>query len=118
MVFGSFLNVVVYRVPARISLNRESRCPVCATPIKPWQNVPVLGWLVLRGKAACCGAPIAARYPLVEAFTGLVFAVATAVTLWAVGTPGPKDWVVLAVVLVVAMAVIVLTLIRHDARAR
>lgn len=75
LLIGSFLNVVAYRVPAKISLTRESRCPHCDAPIKPWHNIPVIGWLVLRGKCANCKAPISARYPIVEALTGIAFAV-------------------------------------------
>ena len=52
LVIGSFLNVVAYRVPAKISLLRESRCPHCDAAIKPWQNVPVVSWIALRGKCA------------------------------------------------------------------
>ena len=74
LVIGSFLNVVVYRVPAGISLLRESRCPSCDAPVRPWQNVPVVSWLALRGRCASCGAPISPRYPLVELATGLAFA--------------------------------------------
>lgn len=80
LLIGSFLNVVAYRVPAKVSLLRESRCPHCDTRIKPWHNVPVLGWMILRGRCANCSAPISARYPLIEALTGVAFA---AVTWWA-----------------------------------
>jgi leader peptidase (prepilin peptidase)/N-methyltransferase len=74
-VVGSFLNVVAYRLPRHESLLRPaSRCPHCETPIKPYDNVPVLGWLWLRGRCRACGAPIAWRYPLVEALTGLLCA--------------------------------------------
>jgi leader peptidase (prepilin peptidase)/N-methyltransferase len=72
-IFGSFLNVVVYRLPRRESLVRPaSRCPSCATPIKPYDNVPVLSWLLLRGRCRSCSQPIPRRYPLVEALTGLL----------------------------------------------
>lgn len=72
---GSFLNVVVHRVPRRESLvSPGSRCPRCDTPIRARRNVPVLGWLMLRGRCADCSAPISARYPLVEAGIGLLFA--------------------------------------------
>jgi leader peptidase (prepilin peptidase)/N-methyltransferase len=75
LVIGSFLNVVVHRVPRRESLvSPGSRCPRCDTPIRARHNVPVLGWLMLRGRCADCSAPISARYPLVEAGTGLLFA--------------------------------------------
>jgi leader peptidase (prepilin peptidase) / N-methyltransferase len=74
-VFGSFLNVVAYRLPRGESLSRpRSRCPGCETPIRPYDNVPVLSWLVLRGRCRSCQTPISARYPLVEAATGLLCA--------------------------------------------
>lgn len=74
LLIGSFLNVVAYRVPAGISLMRESRCPQCDAPIKPWQNVPVVSWIALGGKCANCETRISARYPIVEAVTGVAFA--------------------------------------------
>ena len=77
LAIGSFLNVVVYRVPARIPLTRESRCPACETAIRPWQNVPVLSWVFLGGRCARCRASISPRYPLVEVATGLFFALVT-----------------------------------------
>jgi leader peptidase (prepilin peptidase)/N-methyltransferase len=78
---GSFLNVVIWRLqqeePAKRSLGGRSHCPNCGALIPYWFNVPVLGWLVLRGKAACCRKPISLRYPLVELLTaGLFFAIA------------------------------------------
>jgi leader peptidase (prepilin peptidase)/N-methyltransferase len=74
-IIGSFLNVVAYRLPRGESLSRPaSRCPSCGTPIKPYDNVPVLSWLVLRGRCRACGASISARYPLVELGTGLLCA--------------------------------------------
>ncbi len=74
LVIGSFLNVVICRVPAGESVVRPaSRCPHCATPLRPWQNVPVVSWLALRGRCASCSAPIALRYPLVEVATAVLF---------------------------------------------
>jgi leader peptidase (prepilin peptidase)/N-methyltransferase len=74
VVIGSFLNVVVYRVPRGESLvHPASHCPACLAPIRPWHNVPVLGWLVLRGRCADCRTRIPVRYPLVELGTGLAF---------------------------------------------
>ncbi len=71
---GSFLNVVIHRVPRNLSLVRPaSRCPECDTPIRRRHNIPVAGWLLLRGRCADCGARISARYPLVEAGTALLF---------------------------------------------
>jgi leader peptidase (prepilin peptidase)/N-methyltransferase len=67
---GSFLNVVSYRLPRRESLVAPaSHCPRCATPVKPYDNVPILSWLLLRGRCRSCAEPISARYPLVEALT-------------------------------------------------
>jgi leader peptidase (prepilin peptidase)/N-methyltransferase len=96
LVVGSFLNVVAYRLPimlerawrAEIAVAADgtpaadperfnlawpaSRCPSCRKPIAAWQNIPVLSWFLLRGRCSGCQAPIAARYPVVEAFTGLL----------------------------------------------
>src|SRR5437016_10715971 len=78
-VVGSFLNVVAYRLPRSESLvSPSSRCPGCGTPIKPYDNVPVLGWLLLRGRCRACREPISARYPIVEALSA---ALALAVVL-------------------------------------
>lgn len=74
LLIGSFLNVVIYRLPRGESLNRPaSRCPSCGKPVKPYDNIPVLSWLILRGRCRSCGAPISVRYPLVEALTAAVF---------------------------------------------
>lgn len=74
LVLGSFLNVVVYRLPAGIPTSYpSSRCPRCLVAIRPWHNVPVLGWVLLRGRCRDCGCAISARYPLVEAMTGILF---------------------------------------------
>jgi len=74
-ILGSFLNVVAYRLPRKESLlHPGSRCPECETPIKPYDNVPVLGWIWLRGRCRACGARISWRYPVVEAVTGLLCA--------------------------------------------
>ena len=74
LLVGSFLNVVIHRLPRGESLMRPaSRCPGCATPIKPYDNVPVVSWLLLRGRCRSCGARISPRYPLVEGLTAAVF---------------------------------------------
>ncbi|KJL25814.1 Type 4 prepilin-like proteins leader peptide-processing enzyme [Microbacterium azadirachtae] len=115
LVIGSFLNVVAYRVPAGISLVRESRCPGCDAPIRWWQNVPVVSWVALRGRCARCAAPISAQYPLIEAFTGVVF---VGVAWWALRLAAPVGaiadpvfWVVLVAFLGFAAVSIVLSLI-------
>jgi len=74
LVIGSFLNVVIHRVPAGLSLvTPASRCPACEAPIRWYDNIPIVSWLVLRGRCRDCGAPISARYPLVETLTGVAF---------------------------------------------
>ncbi len=73
-VIGSFLNVVSHRVPRHESLVRPgSHCPACGHPIRPWHNIPIVGWLLLRGLCADCHGRIPARYPLVELATALLF---------------------------------------------
>jgi leader peptidase (prepilin peptidase)/N-methyltransferase len=77
--FGSFFNVVVYRLPRGESLNSPpSHCPKCNTPIKPYDNIPIISWLILRGRCRSCHEQISIRYPLVEAGTA---ALAVAVVL-------------------------------------
>lgn len=96
---GSFLNVVIYRVPVMMErgwtvfakehlglaltaeeqqtfnlIKPDSRCPKCHAPVKPWQNIPVVSYLLLGGKCGSCKAPISKRYPLVELLTGILFA--------------------------------------------
>ncbi|MFN6195087.1 MAG: prepilin peptidase [Planctomycetota bacterium] len=110
---GSFLNVVIWRLqqddPSRRSLLGRSRCPHCGAAI-PWhRNVPVLAWLLLRGRAACCGKPIAVRYPFVEALTAALFlllatngpgapyVVSVAAGTLAVDPAGLATWAALAV---------------------
>jgi leader peptidase (prepilin peptidase) / N-methyltransferase len=74
---GSFLNVVIYRLPRHESLVRPgSHCPSCETPIRAYDNIPIVSWLILRGKCRNCRSPISARYLLVEAITGASFVLA------------------------------------------
>jgi leader peptidase (prepilin peptidase)/N-methyltransferase len=69
-IVGSFLNVVTYRLPRRESLiHGSSHCPKCGTPVKPYDNIPILSYLLLRGHCRACAEPISPRYPLVEALT-------------------------------------------------
>lgn len=82
LLVGSFTTVVSYRVPRRESIvGPRSRCPGCGAQIAAYDNVPVVSWLVLRGRARCCGAAISPRYPLTELVTGLLWA-ATVLVLW------------------------------------
>ena len=74
LIVGSYLNVVIYRLPLGIStVSPRSRCPACGGAIRAWDNVPVVSFLLLRGRCRACGAPISARYPLIEGATGLLF---------------------------------------------
>jgi len=75
LAIGSFLNVVIYRVPRKMSVvSPRSACPNCKTPIADRDNVPVVSWLLLKGRCRTCGNPISPRYPLVEASTSVLFA--------------------------------------------
>ncbi|MBO1740302.1 prepilin peptidase [Leifsonia sp. TF02-11] len=77
LLIGSFLNVVAYRVPAGMSIvTPRSACPECGSQIRARDNVPVLSWLLLRGRCRDCAGTISARYPLVEAVTGVFFVLA------------------------------------------
>lgn len=92
LLFGSFGNVVIHRIPAGESIvSPPSACPGCAMPIAPRDNIPVVSWLLLRGRCRRCSEAISARYPLVELITGIVFAVIA----WRVGL----DWVLPAFLL-------------------
>jgi leader peptidase (prepilin peptidase) / N-methyltransferase len=104
LIFGSFLNVVVYRLPRGESVvHPGSRCPACRHDIRWVDNIPVLSFLLLRGRCRDCRQPISPRYPLVEAFTGFAF--------WLVATSFPEDLVyqgaaALFVFLLIALALI------------
>lgn len=92
---GSFLNVVIWRVPRKESVaSPSSRCPACETPIRPVDNIPVVSWVVLSGRCRACRAPISPRYPLVELATGGLFA--------AVAWRFQLDWALPAFLLLVA----------------
>ena len=138
LLVGSFLNVVIYRLPIMMQreweqqcrelianegqpqynpadqlkatkafnlLTPRSRCSSCETPIAPWHNIPLLGWVILRGKCHHCRAPISARYPLVELATGLL----SALVVWKFGvTPAA------GVSLILMWSLISLSLIDYD----
>ena len=104
---GSFLNVVVWRVPRGGSIvSPPSACPACGHRIRPWDNVPVVSWLLLRGRCRDCRAPISARYPLVEAGTAALFGL----TAWHFDDLLPA----LPAYLVLAAAAVALALIDLD----
>jgi leader peptidase (prepilin peptidase)/N-methyltransferase len=110
---GSFLNVVIHRLPAGQSIVWPgSRCPHCATPIPARQNLPVISFVALRGRCAACRAPISWRYPLIEAATGLLF--------WAVLHVHGPTWQTLALWVFVALGLVIFwidldTMLIHDA---
>ncbi len=108
LVIGSFLNVCIYRIPLGQSIvHPPSRCMRCGTALRWYHNVPVISWLVLRGRCGFCAAPVSARYPAVEALTGVVFALHAFVF-----EPGP----LLLVRLAFAAVLIVLAFIDIDHR--
>jgi leader peptidase (prepilin peptidase) / N-methyltransferase len=102
LVAGSFLNVVAYRIPAGKSVvTPRSACPACGHEIRPRDNVPVLSWMLLRGRCRDCGAPISPRYPIVEAVTAVLWVLA-AVVLGAVWVL-PAYWWFVAVTVVLTL---------------
>ena len=107
-VVGSFLNVVIWRLPRRESIVRPpSHCPRCETLIRPWDNVPVVSWLVLQGRCRRCKTKISPRYPIIEAVTALLF-VATGQVI--------QSPLTLVFALVFGAAMIVVTFIDLDHR--
>jgi len=105
---GSFLNVVVWRVPRGESVvSPPSACPRCGHEIRARDNIPVVSWLILRGRCRDCGEPISARYPLVEAMTAILFAA----TAWFAG----PSWVLPALLYLAGIGV-ALTLIDLDTK--
>lgn len=88
---GSFLNVVAYRLPRRLPWIGSSMCPYCNVPIQPRDNIPVLGWIVLRGRCRACRLPISARYPTYELLAGLTFLAIYLVEVWTRGANLPQE---------------------------
>jgi leader peptidase (prepilin peptidase) / N-methyltransferase len=100
LVIGSFLNVVVYRLPRGQSVVRPaSRCPSCGTALSALDNIPVVSWVALRGKCRHCGAPISVRYPAIELLTGTLF------TALAIGSPSPAPLAPLDAVAAATLAI-------------
>lgn len=99
---GSFLNVVIWRLPREESIvTAPSHCPSCGHHIRPWENVPILGWLMLRGRCSKCRTPISPRYPIVELMTAILMLGAWMRGL-ELGRPLPMviGWVILMAILV------------------
>jgi leader peptidase (prepilin peptidase)/N-methyltransferase len=102
---GSFLNVVIYRIPNGGSLNGRSHCPKCDNQIRGYDNIPVLSWIFLRGKCRDCKESISIRYPLIELATGIFWLV--------LGVSFGYD-PILPLLLILAAATIALTMIDFD----
>ncbi|HMB53383.1 MAG TPA: prepilin peptidase [Thermoanaerobaculia bacterium] len=101
LIVGSYLNVVVHRLPRGIStVTPRSRCPGCGAPIRWFDNLPLVSWLRLRGRCRHCAAPIAWRYPAVEVLAGLLFLAAAERFGWSWETP--VGWLFLALLLALA----------------
>jgi leader peptidase (prepilin peptidase)/N-methyltransferase len=104
LLVGSFVTVVAYRVPRGESIvGPRSRCPGCGAQLAAYDNLPVVSWVLLRGRARCCGAAISPRYPLTELAVGALYAATTAV-LW-----GDATELALGLVFVTTLAAITLT---------
>ena len=113
LVFGSFGNVVIHRVPAGESVVRPpSACPSCGTQIRAADNVPVLSWLLLRRRCRTCREPISARYPVVELTAGVLFAV---IALW-LGRMDPPDWWALPAMLLYVWVLLIISVIDYETR--
>ncbi|MBC7294069.1 MAG: prepilin peptidase, partial [Thermoleophilia bacterium] len=101
LVIGSFLNVVIFRLPKGESLvSPGSHCPVCGYRIRWYDNIPVLSWLILRGRCRSCRTPIPVRYPLVEGLTALIFVLC----YWRIGLAWslPVAWAFSAALIAIA----------------
>ncbi len=108
LLIGSFLNVVAWRLPRGESLVAPgSHCPGCDAPVKPYDNVPVVSWLLLRGRCRGCGERISARYPLVESATALLWAGVVAVA-W-----GEPERIALGIALVTLLVPVTLIDLEH-----
>lgn len=125
LLVGSFLNVVIYRIPVMLEnawtaaakeqlhlpaddkpkfnlLTPPSRCGGCGAPVRPWQNIPIISWLILKGKCHTCKTPISIRYPLVELLTGVLFGVVA----WQYGWTEISVWGCVLTAFVIAMTFI------------
>jgi leader peptidase (prepilin peptidase)/N-methyltransferase len=117
LVWGSFLNVVIYRVPRELSVvSPPSHCPACKKPIRPWNNLPLVSWFLMGGKAGCCGVKVSPRYPLVEALgLGIGLALTETCILQHSGEwELPRALAVYGATFAVAMALVAATFIDLD----
>ena len=113
LLFGSFGNVVIHRVPEGESVvSPPSACPGCANPITPRDNIPVLSWLLLRGRCRNCGEPISPRYPIVEITSAVLFAV----TGYAFASADPPDYWVLPAMMLYVWVLLIVSVIDFETR--
>lgn len=110
---GSFLNVVIYRVPRGLSVSNPKRsfCPRCEAQIAARHNLPILSWVLLSGRCASCSVSIPARYFLVEVITAVLFAVLAWMRLEGLITPGPSDFIAVGIDCLVASLIVAITVI-------
>ncbi|MGO9013965.1 MAG: prepilin peptidase [Dissulfurispiraceae bacterium] len=100
LIVGSFLNVCIYRIPRSLSIiSPPSACPGCDAPIRPWDNIPLVSYILLGGKCRSCGGPISLRYPLVELLNGVLY--------WSVVTSFGLGWHVLFICALVSSLVVI-----------
>ncbi len=113
IVIGSFLNVCITRIPEGLSIVRPaSRCPRCQTPIKPYDNIPILSWFLLRGKCRSCALPISPMYPIIEFLTGAYFVL----TYYAFGITLPTfKWLFFGCLLIILIVTDLLVRLLPDA---
>ncbi len=108
LIVGSFLNVCIYRLPRNMSIIRpSSACPSCTTPVKPWDNIPILSYIFLKGKCRKCGERISIRYPAAELLNGILY--------WSVFTFFGFGWH-LPFVFAFVSAMVVITFIDFDSQ--
>jgi leader peptidase (prepilin peptidase)/N-methyltransferase len=89
LIFGSFANVVIYRLPRNLSIVKpRSRCPSCGAPVKAYDNIPILSFLILKGRCRNCKKPISKRYPLTELASGLLYVLAYYIAIYKANNPG------------------------------
>ena len=117
-VVGSFLNVCIYRMPLEKSVVwPDSRCPKCLGRIGAWENIPILSWLFLGASCRSCNLPISARYPLIEAFVGILFAIVYLTDAqfgFPAGTPNATVYLAVAYHCVFAAILVAITFIDYD----
>jgi len=100
--FGSFANVVIHRIPSKMSLLKPaSHCPNCHKPIPPYHNIPIISYFILRGRSACCDEPISPQYPIVELLSALMLGSLYLLNGWTIDFLFQSGWMILLLILAV-----------------